>query len=323
MKIIDAHVHFSRIASFEECARGTSEVDYSECGYISEAAANGVVRSVCMGLAETASGGFPDARAATPMGADLAAGMNVSAGVYTPTGLNMPAGIYTPTGIYTSAGMHTPTGIYTPAGMYTCLGINPHTLSERSLAEAEELIKGGPGVVGLKIYAGYYHFDITDPVYDPAYRLSEKYDLAIVVHTGDTFSDRGLLKYAHPLRIDELAVAHPHMRIVACHMGVPWVFDACEVAAKNPNVYVDLSGMLVGNAAFIGRQADNPLILDRYRQALAFMESYDKVLYGSDWPLVPMGAYIGFCKKIIPQEEHEKVFYDNAMNVFKLKEDGI
>jgi len=207
--------------------------------------------------------------------------------------------------------------------MHTCLGINPHTLSDNSLAETEALVKGGTGVVGLKLYAGYYHFDITDPVYDPVYMLSEKYDLAIVIHTGDTFSARGLLKYSHPLRVDELAVAHPDLRIVACHMGVPWVFDACEVAAKNPNVYIDLSGILVGNAAFIGRQADNPLILDRYRQALAFMESYDKVIYGSDWPLVPMGAYIGFCKKLIPQEEHEKVFYENAMKVFKLKEDGI
>jgi len=283
MKILDAHVHFSRIASFEECARDTSEVDYSECGYISEAAANGVVRSVCMGLTETASGGFPDARAATPMGADYAANTNM------------------------------------PTGMYTCLGINPHTLSDHSLAETEELIKCGSGVVGLKLYAGYYHFDITDPVYDPVYRLSEKYDLAIVIHTGDTYSDRGLLKYAHPLRVDDLAVAHPCLRIVACHMGVPWVFDACEVAAKNPNVYIDLSGMLVGNAAFIGRQASNPLLVDRYRQALVFMESYDKVLYGSDWPLVPMGAYIDFCKKLIPQEEHEKVFFKNAIEVFKLR----
>jgi len=313
MKIIDAHVHFSRIASFEECARGTSEVDYSECGYMNEAAENGVVRSVCMGLAETAPGGFPDARASTPMGADLAAGMSVPTDMCTPAGMNVPTGMNT---------IHTDT-YSMPRGMCICLGINPHTLSERSLAEAEGLIKGGPGVVGFKLYAGYYHFDITDPVYDPVYRLSEKHDLAVVIHTGDTFSIRGLLKYAHPLRVDELAVAHPDLRIVACHMGVPWVFDACEVAAKNPNVYVDLSGMLVGNAAFIALQAENPLILDRYRQALAFMESYDKVIYGSDWPLAPMGAYIGFCKRLIPQEEHEKVFYKNAMEVFKLKEDGI
>ena len=60
MKIIDAHIHFSRIFSFEDCAGHVSDVDYSAQGYMSEAAVNGVVRSVCMGLTETTPGGFPD-----------------------------------------------------------------------------------------------------------------------------------------------------------------------------------------------------------------------------------------------------------------------
>jgi len=282
MKTIDAHVHFSRIASFEDCARNISEVDYSGGGYLREAAATEVVQSVCMGLTETTPGGFPDARSCTPMTTDIQASL--------------------------------------PAGMSVCLGVNPHTLGERSLSESEELIRNGKSVVGLKIYAGYYHVDITDPLYDPVYKLAEKHDLTIVIHTGETYSARGLLKYAHPLRVDDLAVTHPEMRIVACHMGVPWVFDACEVAAKNPNVYVDLSGMLVGNAAFIERQALNPLLLDRYRQALVFLENYDKVLYGTDWPLAPMGAYVDFCRKLIPAQEHEKVFYRNALKVYKLQE---
>ena len=282
MKIIDAHVHYSQIASFHECAKHTSIVDYSEQGFLRECEEFEVVKSVCMGLVEASYGGFPDIHAQMPMIADLAGSM--------------------------------------PSGMSLCLGINPHSLSKKSLAITEDMFKNCAHTVGLKIYAGYYHFDVTDPIYDPVYKLAEKYDKTVVIHTGETFSERGLLKYSHPLRVDDLAVAHPDMRIVACHMGAPWVFDACEITAKNPNVYIDISGLLVGNASFIAEQAATPLLIDRYRQALVFLCNYDKVIYGTDWPLVPMGAYIDFCKKLIPEEHHEKVFYENAVKVFKLKE---
>jgi len=281
MKIIDAHVHYSRVASFEDCALQTSTVDYTEKGYHKELESNEVVHTVCMGLTESVPAGFPDKDAKTPMRADLTEEI--------------------------------------PYNMSLCLGINPHTLNENSLAETEEQIICGKGkIVGMKIYAGYYHVDINDPIYDPVYKLAEKHDLTITVHTGETFSTRGLLKYAHPLNIDELAVSHPQMRIMACHMGVPWIFDACEVAIKNPNVYVDISGIFIGNTAYIERQSANQLLIDRYSQALTFLDNYDKVLYGTDWPLVPMAAYIDLCKKIVPPEEYSKVFYENAIKVFKL-----
>jgi len=287
MKIIDSHIHYSRIASFEDCARRTSIVDYTEAGYLKETAENEVVHTICMGLTEKTPAGFPDAGAQTPMGADIAEKL--------------------------------------PPGMSRCLGINPYTLSERSLSETEDQITSGAGntgntgrVVGIKIYAGYYHVDINDPVYDPVYKLAEKHNLTIAVHTGETYSARGLLKYSHPLNIDELAVAHPTLRIVACHMGVPWVIDACEVAVKNANVYLDISGLFTASAEYISRQSSNPLLIDRYRQALAYLDNYDKVLYGTDWPLVPMGAYIDFCKKLIPPEAYDKVFYQNAIDVYRL-----
>lgn len=280
MKIVDAHVHYSRIASFEEYAKHTSKVDYTKRGFLCEASANEVVGSVCMGLVEAVNSGFPDVNAAMPMVADLEENL--------------------------------------PEGMSLCLGINPHTLNADSLARTEDMIGSSGCIAGMKIYAGYYHVDITDPLYTPVYMLAEKYDITIVVHTGETFSSRGLLKFSHPLRVDELAVAHPEIRIVACHLGAPWVFDACEVAAKNPNVYLDLSGILVGSDEYINRQAANPLLLDRYRQALVFLDNYDKVLYGTDWPLTPMGAYLDFCKKLVPAEVYEKVFYENAIRVYKM-----
>lgn len=281
MKIIDSHIHFSNIASFREHAQNSSDVDYSHSGFEKETEENNVVHSVCMGLAENSPHLFPDAGVKTPMLAELAEKM--------------------------------------PPSVSLCLGINPHTLDEQSVVKMEDMIKSCGNIVGLKIYAGYYHFDIYDPVYTPAYRLAEKYDLTVAIHSGDTFSDRGLLVFSHPLQVDKLAVTHRDMRIVICHMGEPWIFDACEVAFKNKNVYMDLSGLLTGNSAYIAGMAAKQLFLDRLKSALTLLDNYDKVMYGTDWPLAPMNAYIDFCKMLVPPETYDRVFYQNAVDVFKLK----
>ncbi|MCL2057194.1 MAG: amidohydrolase [Oscillospiraceae bacterium] len=279
MKIIDSHMHFSDIATFKHSAYICSELDYSEKGHQNEARENGVVHSICMGLSEIPPDLFPSGDAKTPMLADLTEKL--------------------------------------PPDMSLCLGINPHTLTEKSLGEMEEMITGKCGVVGIKIYAGYYHFDVSDPVYDPVYKLAEKHDIAVAIHCGDTYSEKGLLVYAHPLTVDRLAVNHPDLRIVICHIGTPWIFDACEVTAKNKNVYVDTSGLLVGNREFVAKAAANPLVVDRYRSALTYLERYDKVIFGTDWPLAAMDEYIGFCKRLVPQEAHGMFFYENAVKVYR------
>jgi predicted TIM-barrel fold metal-dependent hydrolase len=286
MKIIDAHMHFSQISTFKECSQRDSVLNYSEAGYKAEARASGIVRSICMGLYECGIDGFPDAKAETPMMADLSGEL--------------------------------------PSEIDLCLGINPHTLTGGAINKMEDIIRrgkerNGPGIAGIKIYAGYYHFDVNDPIYAPAYDFAEKHGLAVAIHSGDTYSERGKLIYSQPLSIDSLAVDRPDMRIVICHMGAPWLYDACEVAGKNRNVYMDLSGLYVGDKDYFEASMRKPLLIDRYRQALVVMDKYDKVLFGTDWPLAPMASYVEFCKMLVPPETYDIVFYENAMRVFGLR----
>ena len=280
MKIIDVHMHFSNITVFEECAKYSSLLDYSERGFYKETEENEVVYSICMGLTENAANTFPDNNTETPMTANKTDTM--------------------------------------PKGMFLCLGINPYALNDGNLKKTENMIKNNSRVAGIKIYAGYYHFDVSDKIYNPAYNIAEKYDIPVVIHTGETFSERGLLVYSHPLCIDRLAVERPDMKIMISHMGAPWAFDACEVTYKNRNVYMDISGLLVGSAEFIAKKAAQPLLTDRYKQALVFLDSYNKVIFGTDWPLVPLKPYIAFCKMLVPPETYEQVFYDNAAGLFKI-----
>jgi len=292
MKVIDAHMHYSKIASFRDTGLLSSSVDYSEKGYIAEVKGCDIVRSICMGLTERPPSLFPDNDARTPMMADLSDVL--------------------------------------PPEISICMGINPHTLSKGAICEMEEIIKNGSvmgydiesnysgRICGIKIYAGYYHYDVNDPIYAPAYDFAERHDLAVAIHSGDTYAERGRLIFSQPLSIDDLAVDRPDMRIVICHMGAPWIYDACEVAGKNKNVYMDISGMYVGDIQYFNDLQNKTLLLDRYRQALILMDNYDKVLFGTDWPLAPMSSYIDFCKKLVPPETYDKVFFENAKAVYKL-----
>ncbi|UII54538.1 amidohydrolase [Cytobacillus spongiae] len=276
MKIIDAHLHYSNIQSFKETARDLSFVEYSYEGIQKEYQEANVVLGIAMGLTETDGMGFPDERAITPMGLDLESEI--------------------------------------PENIVYCAGINPYDLNEQSLKRLEEEIQK-PNVVGMKIYLGYYPFYAYDEVYEPVYELAEKYRLPVVFHTGDTYSERGLLKYAHPLTIDEVAVKHRNINFMMAHFGDPWVLTGAEVIYKNRNVYADLSGLIVGTEEVLEKRK-NDCFMDHLRHALVFADSYDKLLFGTDWPLIPVAPYIEFIKGFIPPKYHEAVFYQTAIKVF-------
>ncbi|WP_010271452.1 amidohydrolase family protein [Paenibacillus senegalensis] len=280
MNIIDAHVHLSRIASFQQTADELSLVDYTADGLSKEFAANGVVLGIGMGVNETAEGGFPDRHAANPMTLNLEDKL--------------------------------------PNFLLECTGINPYLLESGGQAELDRIEKrlSLDSTAGIKLYAGYYHFYVYDKIYGPIYELAKQYNLPVVIHTGDTYSKDGLIKYSHPLTVDELAVSHRDINFVLCHLGDPWVMDAAEVVRKNPNVYADLSGLQVGDGPFFQRFVTEPLFMDHFRRALIYADHYDKILFGTDWPLAPVEIYIRFVEALVPESFYSSVFYENALNVF-------
>lgn len=281
MPIIDIHIHLSNIESFHQTARELSRVEYSASGLKQEFDRSGVILGIGMGVEEAASGSFPDSAASNPMGLDLVESV--------------------------------------PPFLMECIGINPVRLdSPEGMSELDRIEKrlASLDVAGIKLYAGYYHYYVTDNIYGPVYELARKYDVPVVIHTGDTYSMNGLLKYSHPLTVDELAYQQRNVRFMICHLGDPWVMDAAEVVAKNPNVYADLSGLVVGDRQKFERFQNEPLFMDHFRRALVYADNYEKMLFGTDWPLAPIDVYIDFVKHLIPEKYHEEVFYRNAFQVF-------
>jgi len=190
-------------------------------------------------------------------------------------------------------------------------GINPY---KPNLGLTENALRSKK-IKGLKIYLGYYLFYPYDKCYIPFYKLAEKYKIPVIFHTGDTYIEESWVKFAHPINIDEIAVKFRNVDFILAHFGNPWMIDAAELLWKNKNVYADLSGLIVGNVKEFKELRG--ISIANLKQALDYC-GFDKLLYGSDWPIVPMKSYIKFIKKIIPKEYQEKVFYSNAQKLFNL-----
>jgi predicted TIM-barrel fold metal-dependent hydrolase len=188
------------------------------------------------------------------------------------------------------------------------------------LRRAEAQLKQGQ-VKALKAYLGYLHHGPDSPGYLPYYHLAATYRLPVIFHTGDTYSTKAKVRFAHPLLVDEVAVDHPGVRFVLAHLGNPWLTDAAEVVYKNENVWADLSGLLVGDEAFFRAGANQDAIrqaAEAVGKALRYSEKPDRFLYGSDWPLVPMDPYRRFIESIVPEAHRPAVFGGNARSLFGL-----
>lgn len=171
---------------------------------------------------------------------------------------------------------------------------------------------------GVKLYPGYNRIWLTDPIYQPIYELARKYDKPVAVHTGLTAGPRAHLKYSHPLVLDEVAADHRKTRFVMCHFGNPFLESSVAVLEKNRNVCADLSGLLEGRVDLERYFAQRRGYAQLLHTWMNYLGCWDRFLYGTDWPIVNLGEYIQYVARLVPEEHHASVFFDNANRVYGL-----
>src|SRR5262245_1172176 len=93
-------------------------------------------------------------------------------------------------------------------GLHAIGVADPRRTEPDHLRRVETMLAGG-NVKALKGYLGYLHFGPDHPGYAPYFDLAAKYDVPFIFHTGDTYSPRAKLRFAHPLLVDDAAVDHP------------------------------------------------------------------------------------------------------------------
>jgi predicted TIM-barrel fold metal-dependent hydrolase len=124
-----------------------------------------------------------------------------------------------------------------------------------------------------------------------------------VGHTGPLMPS----EYGRPIPyVDQVAIDFPELVIVGGHIGYPWTEEMIAVATKHPNVYIDTSAYTVR----------------RYPTALVdYLKGHgrDKVLFGTNWPMVPPAkALEGLEELQLGTEVEARFLGENARRVFGL-----
>ncbi len=169
------------------------------------------------------------------------------------------------------------------------------------------------GVRGFKFHPNVQEFFPNDRRAYVLYEAIEELGVPAVFHTGQTGIGAGApggggirLKYSNPLYVDDVAADFPGMTIILAHPSFPWQDEALAVATHKPLVYIDLSGW---SPKYFPPQ------LVRYANSLL----KDKVLFGSDFPLITPDRWLADFENLpIKPELRPKILKLNAARLLGL-----
>lgn len=170
------------------------------------------------------------------------------------------------------------------------------------------------GVRGFKFHPSIQGFFPNDRAlaYE-LYEVIEETGAIALFHTGQTGIGAGVpggggirLKYSNPMCVDDVAADFPQLKIILAHPSFPWQDEALAVATHKPGVHIDLSGW---SPKYFPPQ------LVQYANTLL----KDKVLFGSDYPVLTPDRWLADFEKLqIKDEVRPKILKENAARLLGL-----
>jgi predicted TIM-barrel fold metal-dependent hydrolase len=138
-------------------------------------------------------------------------------------------------------------------------------------AEASEYLEH-PKFLGVKLHPLLDSYHPNDPIVHPLARVVVEREVPVLIHCGHPI-------FTLPWSIEELIVEFPEARVILGHMGhgnIVYINASIDVAARNPNVWLETSGMPMHT---------------KIKTAVERVGE-DRVLYGSDAPFHDPGVEI-------------------------------
>jgi len=170
------------------------------------------------------------------------------------------------------------------------------------------------GVRGFKFHPTVQGFRPDDERFAAQYKAIEDAGLIALFHTGQTGIGAGMpggrgmrLSLSNPMYLDAVAADFPDLQIIMAHPSVPWQEEALSVATHKHNTWIDLSGW---SPKYFPKE------LVRYANSVI----KDRVLFGSDFPLLTPERWIGDAEKaeLFKPEVLPAIMKDNAARLLGL-----
>jgi uncharacterized protein len=168
-------------------------------------------------------------------------------------------------------------------------------------------------VKGFKFHPNLQAFFPNEPGAYPLYEAIAEAGLPALFHSGHSGIGTGLpgggglrLKYSNPMCLDDVAADFPELKIVIAHPSFPWQDEAISICLHKSNVWIDLSGW-------------SPKYFPPQLVSYANTQLRDKVLFGSDFPLITPDRWLAdFEQAPFKDEVRPLILKENAARLLAL-----
>ena len=191
-----------------------------------------------------------------------------------------------------------------PGLAYGLYGVNPFD-ALKGVKHFEKSVREY-GFVGIHVHPHGFDLGPDHAFYFPYYAKCVELGVPAVFSMGHTL-DYMPIEPGRPVRLDKIALYFPELKIVCTHTGWPWVEEAIALASKHPNVYL-------GTSAYAPKYWKPEMV--------KFINSWgqDKVLWGSDFPLVKHAEALKQLDDLnLKEAAKDKLLWQNAEKVFNYK----
>ncbi len=160
------------------------------------------------------------------------------------------------------------------------------------------------GLHGVKLHPDIQKFELDDP---RIFALCEEFEgeLTLLLHTGDERYD-----FSNPNRLIPLLKRFPKMKVIGAHFGghTMWQEAARQLAGNYENLWVDCSSSFFALSKAQARE-------------LIYAYGTDRVLFGTDYPMWSPAEELQVFRSLeLPEEDEQKILWDNAAKLFGLPE---
>ena len=178
-------------------------------------------------------------------------------------------------------------------------GINPMRRME-GVAALERAVRD-LGFKGAHIHPHGYDLPPDHAYYFPFYARCAELGVPVVLSMGHTL-DMLPIETGRPIHLDKVALYFSDLKIVCTHTAWPWVEEAIALASKHPNVYM-------GTSAYAPKYWPPELV--------RFIDTRgrDKVMWGTDYPLIMHGRSLAEVEALGLREEAEAASRERGSGV--------
>ncbi len=183
-----------------------------------------------------------------------------------------------------------------------------HVYDPRRAEKSLEIMRReGEMYVGIKLHPSFHYTDAADERYRPAWELARERRLPLLSHTWDVSPTNPKQRFSHPSRFVKYLEEYPDVRFIMGHSGGRYaaIKEAVEAGRRFPQVMFDVAG---------------DIHIARLTEYLVENVGGDRVLYGSDWPMMDPRTQLGAVLAAdIGDDCREKILWDNAAELFSIE----